>query len=343
MLNIPLDRIIPVTYARDNLANIIKGTNGDTIYVLTKGGRPKVALVDIVYLEKLIGHKLTTSSFSPSQNNQETAEKSIPKEPEESVPAKIAVEPTSKPQEPEFKKSEPIKPSEPAAFEKENIIEPKKEEVTKPIISIDPKPASSVQSSIVTPETTNETKIDEEPNNSADDTNATITADEKKIEPEKEPELSGTDQIPYMNFTPQEEESAPTPQIPSADEIISQTNKDKNPVSTFPSNNPVVLPNEPAPAEPIQTPPVSPSAAQSVPSSPTTPATNIQTPSSSVLNNLTATGSNAPKTEPAKKPEGTIIPIKNQSQKNQSNSTNEVKIAAAPTTDHASVDDLDIG
>lgn len=46
-------KIVPVSEARNKLASLLDLAKGDKLVLLTKGGKPKVALVDIVYLEKL--------------------------------------------------------------------------------------------------------------------------------------------------------------------------------------------------------------------------------------------------------------------------------------------------
>jgi prevent-host-death family protein len=52
-LNIALDRIIPITEARARLREIIEQTRNDQFWVLTWRGRPRVALVDVEYLDQL--------------------------------------------------------------------------------------------------------------------------------------------------------------------------------------------------------------------------------------------------------------------------------------------------
>ena len=53
-LNVALDRIIPVTEARARLSEIIQQTSDDQFWVLTWRGRPRVAVVDVKYLDRLI-------------------------------------------------------------------------------------------------------------------------------------------------------------------------------------------------------------------------------------------------------------------------------------------------
>ncbi len=45
--------IIPITKARGKLGDLAERLSGEEYIILTKGGMPKVALVDVAYLEKL--------------------------------------------------------------------------------------------------------------------------------------------------------------------------------------------------------------------------------------------------------------------------------------------------
>lgn len=53
MNNISSDNIIPLTEARGKLGDLVNKTRGEDYYILTKGGSPQAALVDIKYLTKL--------------------------------------------------------------------------------------------------------------------------------------------------------------------------------------------------------------------------------------------------------------------------------------------------
>jgi hypothetical protein len=63
MINVPIDRIVPLTDARDNFSKIITDieTQSDGMYVLTKGGKPSIALINISYLASLIGDQNNTT------------------------------------------------------------------------------------------------------------------------------------------------------------------------------------------------------------------------------------------------------------------------------------------
>ena len=54
MLKVSLDQTIPVTQARSRLSELIEKTYNNHFWVLTKGGKPRAALVDVDYLDQLI-------------------------------------------------------------------------------------------------------------------------------------------------------------------------------------------------------------------------------------------------------------------------------------------------
>ena len=52
-MNISPVNIIPITQARSKLGDLTKSLSGENYIILTKGGSPKAALVDIKYLAQL--------------------------------------------------------------------------------------------------------------------------------------------------------------------------------------------------------------------------------------------------------------------------------------------------
>jgi prevent-host-death family protein len=52
-MNTLQDQIVPITEARGKLGDLADRAQGDSYFVLTKGGEPTVALVDIAYLTHL--------------------------------------------------------------------------------------------------------------------------------------------------------------------------------------------------------------------------------------------------------------------------------------------------
>lgn len=54
MLKVAVDRIVSVTDARSRLSELVDEAKLEEFWVLTKGGKPRVALVDVAYLDDLI-------------------------------------------------------------------------------------------------------------------------------------------------------------------------------------------------------------------------------------------------------------------------------------------------
>jgi prevent-host-death family protein len=66
-LKVALDRMIPLTEARARLSEIVEQTSGDQFWVLTRRGRPRVAVVDVEYLDRLIRRAWFNDLASRSQ------------------------------------------------------------------------------------------------------------------------------------------------------------------------------------------------------------------------------------------------------------------------------------
>jgi len=54
MLKVAVDRILPLTEARARLSEIVEQAVGEQFWIVTKGGKPKVAVVDVQYLDQLV-------------------------------------------------------------------------------------------------------------------------------------------------------------------------------------------------------------------------------------------------------------------------------------------------
>lgn len=54
-LKVSLENIIPLTFARDHFSQIVTEVQKDKLFVLTKGGKPAVAIIDVKYLESITG------------------------------------------------------------------------------------------------------------------------------------------------------------------------------------------------------------------------------------------------------------------------------------------------
>lgn len=66
-LRVALDRVVPLTEARARLSEIVEQTSGDQFWVLTRRGRPRVAVVDVEYLDQLVRRAWFNDLASRSQ------------------------------------------------------------------------------------------------------------------------------------------------------------------------------------------------------------------------------------------------------------------------------------
>ena len=54
MLTVAFDKIVPLTEARARLSEIVEKAVGEHIWIIAKGGKPKLAVVDVNYLNDLL-------------------------------------------------------------------------------------------------------------------------------------------------------------------------------------------------------------------------------------------------------------------------------------------------
>ncbi|MFA6963171.1 MAG: type II toxin-antitoxin system Phd/YefM family antitoxin [Patescibacteria group bacterium] len=74
MLEVDIEKIIPITDARDRFNQIIEEVEAsDDMYVVTKNGKPSAIIVGVHHLEKLTGNKLPTESFSEEKTDEPVA------------------------------------------------------------------------------------------------------------------------------------------------------------------------------------------------------------------------------------------------------------------------------
>lgn len=66
-LQVALNRVIPLTEARARMSEIVERTTGDQFWVLTRHGRPRVAVVDVEYLDQLMQRAWFNDLASRSQ------------------------------------------------------------------------------------------------------------------------------------------------------------------------------------------------------------------------------------------------------------------------------------
>lgn len=67
-LKVSLENIIPLTYARDHFSTIVNEVQSDKMYILTKGGKPAIALIDVKYLEQLTGGEIKKAQIKEEIN-----------------------------------------------------------------------------------------------------------------------------------------------------------------------------------------------------------------------------------------------------------------------------------
>lgn len=67
IISVPIDRIVPLTDARDNFSRLVVDVEStdEGLYVLTKGGKPAIALVNIKYLEEIMAGKKGAEMAKP--------------------------------------------------------------------------------------------------------------------------------------------------------------------------------------------------------------------------------------------------------------------------------------
>ena len=140
MISVPIDRIVPLTDARDNFSRLISDieTLSDGLYVLTKGGKPAIALINIKYLEEIMGNKEGLGA-----RNSELDGKLVPS-PQFPVPTK------AQPPVPNHKTNEPV-PSKPQPSPQIQTVSPKPPEAKLPNFEPPKVSAPSVQLSGVKP------------------------------------------------------------------------------------------------------------------------------------------------------------------------------------------------
>lgn len=141
-LKVNLENIIPLTEARDHFSQIVNEVQKDKLYVLTKGGKPAVAIIDVKYLETLTGGEI----------KEEHVAAEIQKNPEKvGIPPMIAhtenqPKPAAPPAapKPEMPKPNPIPPPTKPAAPSQNPA---------PVPPPPPKPVPTPPPSVQVPET----------------------------------------------------------------------------------------------------------------------------------------------------------------------------------------------
>ena len=106
-LKVSLENIIPLTEARDHFSQIVTEVQKDKLYVLTKGGKPAVAIVDVKYLEHITGGEAKVDEVNeeikkaPEKVGLPPMVEHVPFSPKPIASQNLAPKPAPKPYEPE--------------------------------------------------------------------------------------------------------------------------------------------------------------------------------------------------------------------------------------------------
>lgn len=89
MFNVPIDKIIPVTNARAQIASLVKEVQkSKSLYVLTRGGKPAAVLASIDYIHNnsLAKSPSLTKSIESAPSKETKATEPIKSKPAETEP-----------------------------------------------------------------------------------------------------------------------------------------------------------------------------------------------------------------------------------------------------------------
>lgn len=67
MLQVALDKIMPVTEARANIAHLVDSVERGSIYVLTRGGKPAAVMVPVSKAEKILSKPVQKTAVVQNQ------------------------------------------------------------------------------------------------------------------------------------------------------------------------------------------------------------------------------------------------------------------------------------
>ncbi len=130
-LKVTLENIIPLTEARDHFSQIVTEVQKDKLYVLTKGGKPAVAIVDVKYLEHITGGELNTKHIQ-NEIDKDPEKVGLPSMVEHSAPkttnqnqGAVSPQKTINPPSEQPKSSSSVKPIEQSAPPIQKSIEQK--------------------------------------------------------------------------------------------------------------------------------------------------------------------------------------------------------------------------
>lgn len=125
-LKVSLENIIPLTYARDHFSQIVGEVQKDKLFILTKGGVPAVAIMDVKYLETITGGGIKKEEIQ-EEIKKAPEQVGLPKMIEHpSTPFKTSPSPAPSPaQPPPIPPAPPVKTPPPPTSEPAGFAAPK--------------------------------------------------------------------------------------------------------------------------------------------------------------------------------------------------------------------------
>lgn len=188
-LKVSLENIIPLTEARDHFSQIVNEVQKDKLYVLTKGGKPAVAIIDVKYLERITGGEI----------REEHIEKEIAKAPEKvGLPPMVehvaTMPPPPPPPKPIPASPIPPKPIPPPSPPPNPTPPPVPKPVPKPNIPPPPTPKVAVPANLPNKLPSGPLKTPSGETKPPPDQNK-ITIQESALDSETKPELNPEDKV----------------------------------------------------------------------------------------------------------------------------------------------------
>lgn len=115
MISVDLDKIVTAKGLQEHLASILyEVEDEEKVYVVTKQGKPRAALVNVDYLEELTGHPVEPTKEYDRYDQFKAAEETT-STPAVTPPTQPSLEPTTVEVQPEITPPEPVMPVAPVA------------------------------------------------------------------------------------------------------------------------------------------------------------------------------------------------------------------------------------
>lgn len=228
-LKVSLENIIPLTYARDHFSQIVSEVQKDKLFVLTKGGKPAVAIIDVRYLESITGGQIQKADIKeeikkspekvglpPMVEHPPTSSGAVPTKPTSPPPA-----PQPKADQPRVEKpiAPPPPPFKPAGFAAPQPPKPSPKAPPPPQETTEPKPTGPIET-----KPTGKLVMPEEPKKPSGTPNEPLTT-----LPPVGQKTGGSDQV-NVEFAPDQDKKSAEDRMPDGEKTAPD---DKNPPAQY--------------------------------------------------------------------------------------------------------------